>query len=690
MSKKMQIDIKTTGANKARGDIKGLDSSIKNTVATMLTATAAVYALKKAFDISIQVKNAARDATETRNKFLVVFEDVSKKAKSTAIDLADSYGMASSTAMTLLGDTGDILVGFGFAEDAALDLSRQVNELAVDLASFTNYAGGASGASKALTKAMLGETESAKSLGIVLRQGTREFKNSVKAMQESEGLTYNQAMAQTLLQDAIKQSGKAMGDFARTQHELANQERILEENFKELQEELGSKLLPVFENLTVAMNEGVTEAIKNMNAEIDTEQMKDLTEDFKMLGKQMGEVVTILITSINLFNKYKEIFYALNPALGITKKVLQGVWEGLKKINDMYSINKETLEEIEIASIGIYDNMLDAYDKELEIIKESNKEKKKSIGIYAEIKAMKQAEIDAIEAKAKAENDSIKAYETWHNKMLEGIDASERLEEWTLKVVAAAKEGDDQAVKIAESLGIELDQINKLTRGYKLLFEAKGLEDIKQIKPPEEEPTAPFWDMWIETVEDDATVALEGFYAEWAELQAEQQAMYAQASQFMGNVLYEAMGGQFDNIEEMFINMVKRMIAEFAVFLILTGLGAPASATGGGGILAGLFGMKEGGTVHNKNGKIVKAQSGLNSFMVPTGYPNDSFPIMVQSGERVDVTPAGQVGNQDKLLEKLIIATRENTDAVRQIKLYIGDDEFYEGYHRGQSKSGEF
>jgi hypothetical protein len=30
------------------------------------------------------------------------------------------------------------------------------------------------------------------------------------------------------------------------------------------------------------------------------------------------------------------------------------------------------------------------------------------------------------------------------------------------------------------------------------------------------------------------------------------------------------------------------------------------------------------------------------SFTVPPGFPNDSFPMRVSSGERVSVTPAGQ------------------------------------------------
>lgn len=63
----------------------------------------------------------------------------------------------------------------------------------------------------------------------------------------------------------------------------------------------------------------------------------------------------------------------------------------------------------------------------------------------------------------------------------------------------------------------------------------------------------------------------------------------------------------------------------------------------------GFLGLKEGGSVVNSFGsisysRVPKFASG-SSFMVPPGFPNDSFPIMVQSGERVDVTPAHRAGN---------------------------------------------
>ena len=106
----------------------------------------------------------ASDFEETNAKFKTVFSSIQAEAEQTAKVFADSFGLSDLAAKQLLADTGDLLVGFGFTEKSALDLSKQVNELAVDLASFTNFSGGAEGASAAVTKALLGERESIQSL----------------------------------------------------------------------------------------------------------------------------------------------------------------------------------------------------------------------------------------------------------------------------------------------------------------------------------------------------------------------------------------------------------------------------------------------------------------------------------------------------------------------------------------------
>ena len=315
--------------------------------------------VRKTTDHIKSLKNYARDAEETANKFLVVYENIKFKAAEAAKSLASSFGTAISTAKELLANTGDILIGFGFTEEAALNLAMRVNSLAGDLVSFTNFAEGTTGASKALTKAILGETESAKALNIVLRQGTPEFKQQVKALQETEKMTYNQAMATILLKDAYKQSVKSIGDFARTMYELANQERILEEVTKTVREEVGAWLIPAFLKATKTINNFLSiellPIIRSWTAEMELHKKEvNLTSQAYIdLG---GNAKRILIeTELELLKVIK--------ASKESPAILQGWYNQIKKLwrgwtdfsSSVLNIGKNivgTLEEITGGIVG--------------------------------------------------------------------------------------------------------------------------------------------------------------------------------------------------------------------------------------------------------------------------------------------------------------------------------------------------
>lgn len=191
----------------------------------------------------------ASDFEETESKFNTVFSSIRQQATDTAKNLKNNFGLSSRAALQLLGDTGDLLVGFGFTESAALEMSRQVNELAVDLASFTNVQGGAQSASAALTKALLGERESIKTLGISI------LESDVKArvlLNTQKGLRFEsvrQAKAVATLQLATEQSSKAIGDFERTSQSFANQMRITRARLEDLGIQIGKILLPLAQKL---------------------------------------------------------------------------------------------------------------------------------------------------------------------------------------------------------------------------------------------------------------------------------------------------------------------------------------------------------------------------------------------------------------------------------------------------------
>jgi len=110
----------------------------------------------------------------------------------------------------------------------------------------------------------------------------------------------------------------------------------------------------------------------------------------------------------------------------------------------------------------------------------------------------------------------------------------------------------------------------------------------------------------------------------------------------------------FENIGEMWVNLIKRMAADLVASGLLKLLGTIFRfSTGGIGFFANIF--HRGGEISNIGGKPVKGASGLD-FTVPHGFPNDSFPILVESGEHVSVTPAGGNNRTDELLEALIDA----------------------------------
>ena len=242
-------------ANKARKAYKKLGEGIKKVGARMsLFATIPIALLAN------HLKNAARDAGETESKFATVFRSIGDKADKVAADLAKNYGLASDQSKQLLADTGDLLTGFGFSGESALDLSEQVNKLAVDLASFTNFSGGAEGASAALTKALLGERESLKSLGIAISEENVKAKITQLLAEGQTFASLRQAKARATLALAIEQSGNAIGDFARTSQDLANQERITAAKTRDMSVSFGKLLMPIALKITKAIR-GVVEML---------------------------------------------------------------------------------------------------------------------------------------------------------------------------------------------------------------------------------------------------------------------------------------------------------------------------------------------------------------------------------------------------------------------------------------------
>lgn len=246
---KAAIKVDTGDLKKANREVSGLGLNIQDSFRninrslrnTGLIATAALSVPLAMF--SANSVKAASDAVEMTNVFNVAFSSVRQDAEKTAKSIADDFDLAASTSKVLLGDIGDLLIGFGKTRQGALEMSNTVVRMAGDLVSYKNIAGGIPAATNAMFRGMLGVSQALKPLGIALNQQSKEFKALIREYMSTHKVTMQIARAHVVLNEIIKQSPNAIGDYKRTQNELANTTRRLGEMMKFLREEFGKILI---------------------------------------------------------------------------------------------------------------------------------------------------------------------------------------------------------------------------------------------------------------------------------------------------------------------------------------------------------------------------------------------------------------------------------------------------------------
>ncbi len=474
-----QLKKKLKESNKKVGGFGKSISKLGGLLAGVFAVTAIVNFTKK-------IVKLGSDAEETASKFGVVFKGVREEADKSAKNLTDNYGLSSRASQQLLSDTGDLLSGFGIVGKQALDLSSQVQTLAVDLASFTNFSGGAEGASAALTKALLGERESVKALGIaILEEDVKAKIKSLEATGELTNETDKQKRAIATLAIAQEQSKNAIGDFDRTSQGLANQLRILGGRTEDLFVEMSEGLLPIVNKVVTGMANLLSHSsgsaialgqLKNSQSDLNTAQIAyNKTLDG---GNKLAQVEAKLrrdIAQDNFNISLKETKRLLDEDKKSTQDIIDKNSEytsgistlkkRLKLLNDFQ--RGRSIEDVErldkegallIRNLGIQDAIKQTLS-ELEFQREASKE----IDRLEKQNSLVEASIENIEKQTSAQNLlNLKSNET-NNKSPINFDPEEftkKLAKEQERLNAIIEEGNariilDEKLKGAERIAIE-------------------------------------------------------------------------------------------------------------------------------------------------------------------------------------------------------------------------------------------
>lgn len=216
-------------------------------------STTVTPALTAGFALAIK---EASDYAENMNKVDVAFGNSAKSVKRWANNATKNFGLSKNAALEMTSQFGDMGTSMGLSQASAAKMSTSLAGLAGDLASFKNI--GVDEAMTALNGVFTGETESLKTLGIVmtetnLKQFAEECGLVYDSMTQAEKvqLRYNYVMAQTK---------NAQGDYARTADGTANSTRTLTQSISNLAVEFGEILLPIITPLI----QGLTKVVEKI------------------------------------------------------------------------------------------------------------------------------------------------------------------------------------------------------------------------------------------------------------------------------------------------------------------------------------------------------------------------------------------------------------------------------------------
>lgn len=260
----------------------------------------------------------ASDFEETRDKFNIVFRDISEAANSSAKELAKSFNMSNNEAMRLLANTGDLLAGFGFTQEEALNLATEINKLAADLSSFDGATFSATEASKTLTKALLGERDALVGIGIKIAE------EDLKKYAKQKGLNVKEldriTKAQLTFELALKQSANAIGNVEKTSGSFANQLVRLQKDFEDLAVELGVEILPLAKDLV-----GLLRDLAKFTSQFSSEQRTAALQTAGFAAV-LGPIISVVGSIIKAFAFLRKFFFLkLIPVFKLVASVLMNL-----------------------------------------------------------------------------------------------------------------------------------------------------------------------------------------------------------------------------------------------------------------------------------------------------------------------------------------------------------------------------
>lgn len=257
------------------------------------TADAIVDYGAKLFNLGAEMELLGKKAETV---FAQALPQVTKAAK----DNAAAMGLTISQYVGAAAAMGDLLIPMGFAREEAANISTELVNLSGALSEWTGGQIDAENVSRILSKALLGEREELKQLGIAINEADIKARLAEKGLSDLTGEMLQQAKAAATLELITEKSADAQAAFAENSDTLVRKQAELRAAFQTLQENIATFLIPVFHrlvdvaNATINIFDSLSGGVKNITDSFDAQQQKvnDLETELVPLLDRYDELQT--------------------------------------------------------------------------------------------------------------------------------------------------------------------------------------------------------------------------------------------------------------------------------------------------------------------------------------------------------------------------------------------------------------
>jgi len=255
-----------------------------------------------------------------QQKAQIVFGDQLGLVKTWAQESGAAMGLSATEATTLATNMGDLLIPMQFTRKEAAEMSTKVVGLSGALSEWIGGTKSAAEVSSILSKAMLGEREQLKSLGISIMENDVKQRVASMGMKEATGAAMQQARAMATQELIFEKSKDAQIKYAEGAGSLIRIQSELKAQLANVKDEVLMALIPSMQQLAQF---------------VATEVVPKLQEFIPILREKIPQGIAAMQSA---FEKMKPFIDTFVTGMGVVIDAIRGAWNYFKEASTGFKV----------------------------------------------------------------------------------------------------------------------------------------------------------------------------------------------------------------------------------------------------------------------------------------------------------------------------------------------------------------